>query len=113
MKRPAPLRLLWQQHRPTVVISALALVVALVFAARFAVHAVYWHQTQGGHPPLEPWMTFRFVSHAWEVPPDQVLDALHIPDTQRRQTLEDIAHAQNRPVGALISDLTATLGATK
>ena len=109
MKHPAPLRVLWAHHKPTLLLLVVALVFALFFAARFVLHVAYWHQMQGTRPQIEEWMTPRYIAKAWHIPPDDIRAALHLPDDTRRQTLEDIAKSQGRPVEALLSDLTVFL----
>lgn len=109
MKRPAPLRLLWAQHRPTVLLTAGALVVALFFGARFVIHAAHWQDLRGGRPTPQPWMTLRYVATAWQVPPDQIRAALDAADAPRRQSLEDLAQAQGRPLDAVMTDLNGFL----
>ncbi|MBR9653387.1 hypothetical protein [Thalassovita aquimarina] len=109
MKRPAPLRILWDHHKPTLALLVLALAVALFFASRFVLHWVYWHDQRATHPDLEPWMTVGFIAHSWHRPPESVAVLIGNPDDLRRKSLEDIAKDQNRPVEDLIAELTALL----
>lgn len=109
MKRPAPLRVLWQHHKPTLLLTVFALAVALFFALRFVVHAVHWQQVRGTHPPIEPWMTPRYIATAWHVPQDQLMAILGQADLPRRPSLTEIAQAQGRPVEDLIADLSLFL----
>lgn len=109
MKRPAPLRILWDHHKPTLALLALALAVALFFAVRFMVHWVYWQDQRGARPDLEPWMTVGFIAHAWHQPPESIALLIGDPDKLHRKSLEDIARDQGRPVEDLIAELTAAL----
>ncbi len=112
MKRPAPFRVLWAHHKPTMLLSALALVIALVFAVRLALHVLHWNNAAATLP--EPWMTPRYVAHSWRIPPQEIRTALGIPDELvRRQTLKDIARQQGRSVEEVIADLSAFLLARK
>ena len=109
MKRPAPLRVLWDHHKPTMILLGLALVVALFFSVRFMLHWVYWQDHRHLRPDIEPWMTVGYVAHAWHAGRLVLANVLGQPEDIRRKTLEEIAHDQNRPVAALISELSAFL----
>lgn len=109
MKRPAPLRILWDHHKPTLFLLGLALVMALFFATRFAVHWVYWNDQRNYHTEIEPWMTIGFVARSWHRAPESVALLIGNPDDLHRKTLEEIAQDQGRPVEDLIADLTTAL----
>lgn len=109
MKRPAPLRFLWDHHRPTLLLTIFALLVAVFFTLRFVVHAVYWQRVHDTDPMLEPWMTPRYIAKAWDVPPEALNDILIPGDTTRRPTLAEIARTQGRTVEDLITEVTQRL----
>ena len=109
MNRPAPLRFLWEHHKPTLLLILAAILVAVFFAGRFVVHAIYWQQVYDTDPILEPWMTPRYISKAWDVPLESFGAILDTSETKRRPSLADIARAQGRPVEDLIADLTKRL----
>lgn len=113
MKRPAPLRVLWQHHKPTLLLTVVALSVALFFALRFVVHAVHWQQVRDTQPPIEPWMTPRYIATAWHIPQDQLTAILGQTDLSRRPSLAKIAKAQGRPVEDLIAELSLFLASQK
>ncbi|MGH1354203.1 MAG: hypothetical protein ACRBBS_03885 [Thalassovita sp.] len=113
MKRPAPLRFLWDHHKPTLLLLVLALAVALFFALRFVGHALYWHDLRDANPPIEPWMTPGFIARSWDVPRQDLAQILSTADLQNRPTLAEIAKAQGRPTEDLIAELTVWLSAQK
>lgn len=109
MKRPAPLRFLWQHHKPTLLLIVLALAVAIFFALRFVNHAHDWHEIRAFNPPIEPWMTPRYIAKSWDVPPDKLANFLQFQQTDKRPSIADIAKAQGRSVDELIAQLTVFL----
>ncbi|CUH62605.1 hypothetical protein TG4357_00202 [Thalassovita gelatinovora] len=109
MKRPAPLHVLWEHHKPTMILLGLALVLAVFFTVRFTLHWVYWQDHRNLRPDIEPWMTVGYVAHAWHTPALDLATLLGQPEDIRRKTLEEIAHEQNRPVAELIAELNAVL----
>jgi hypothetical protein len=109
MKRPAPLTFLWHHHKPTLLLIVLALAVAVFFALRFVIHAHDWQDIRASNPPVEPWMTPRYIAKSWDVNPDKLAQFLDIQKTEKRPSIADIAKAQGRSVDALIAELTVFL----
>ncbi|WP_319823527.1 hypothetical protein [Thalassovita sp.] len=110
MKRPAPFRVLWTHHRTALLLTGLALVIALVFAAKLAMQVAHWNDARTVQP--EPWMTPGYVARSWRHPPEDILAALGLPEPPRRRvTLSEIADLQGRPVEAVIADLLVFLQA--
>lgn len=107
MKRPAPFRVLWTHHRTALLLTGLALAIALVFAAKLTIHLVYWNNTHAVRP--EPWMTPGYVARSWRQHPEDIRSALGVAQDARRLSLSDIAELQGRPVEAVIADLLVFL----
>ncbi|PPB81653.1 hypothetical protein LV82_00864 [Albidovulum inexpectatum] len=104
------LRLLWRRHRVTVLAFGLALAVALFFAVRLILSAIYWadpsHRDQ--HP--EAWMTPGYVAHSWHVPREALVQYLDIPpELKRPATIEEIARARGVGVDQVIREVEAAL----
>ncbi len=100
---------LWREHRILFLTFLAAIALALLFAIRAAMFAIHWHGTPP-NPPLAGWMTPRFVSHSWHVPPEVVGNALGLDQEQpRRVTLDDLATERGLPVEELIGDLQTAI----
>lgn len=108
------LHLLWRRHPVTVLAFGLALAVALFFAVRLILFAIYWadpaHRDQ--HP--EAWMTPGYVAHSWHIPREELLRYLDVPpDLPRPATIEEIARARGVPVGQVIGEVEAAVAALR
>lgn len=92
-----------------------AVAVAVVFAARTAIYAVYWSdpahriQTQ----TIEGWMTPRYVAHNRRLSRDQIIAALGdaMPPPGHRLTLSQIAERSGVPLDVLIARIEAAAAA--
>jgi hypothetical protein len=74
------------------------------FAVRAVRRAIYW-QTHRDEP-IRPWMSVRYVSRSYRVPPPVLYEALKLqPVPHDRRPLREIAREQKRPVEALIAEL--------
>lgn len=104
----ATIRHLWAHHRLLVIAFGLAVLLTLFFTLRLALATLYWSDPAHLQQPPERWMTPGYVAQSWQVSPQALATALGLdPDmAPRRQTLDDIAVAQGRPVGTLIAELT-------
>jgi hypothetical protein len=82
----------------------LAVIVTGLFAVRAVRRAVYW-QTHRDEP-VRPWMSVRYVSRSYSVPPHVLYEAVRLePIPHDRRPLREIAREQHRPVEDLIKDL--------
>ena len=111
----AGLRHLWQHRRLTLLAFIAASLLAMFFALRLVVAAVYWSDPVHLEQAPDGWMTTGYVARSWQVDPKDVAQALGLdPETHARGvTLEDIAEAQGRPLVDLIADLAAYLAETR
>ncbi len=70
----------------------LALVLVLYFAGSVMREMRGFHDAQHEGRPLEGWMTPRYVSMSYRVPPEEILALWQIsPDIRRRMTLSEIS----------------------
>ncbi len=78
------LKFLWTRHRIALIVSVAALCVAGVFAFNFVAEIVYFNDPAHRQQALEPWMTLRYVSLSWKIPPEFLEEALNVTrDGQR------------------------------
>jgi len=93
----------WQQW------LALALFIIAVaatgfFAVKTVRRAVYWRNHRD--ETIRPWMSVRYVSRSYRVPPHVLYKAIGLPPLAHdRRPLREIAREQNRPVETLIAEL--------
>lgn len=90
------------------VVFAISLVLALGFSGRLIVDAF------DGPPPqstqIEEWMTPRYISRTWKIPPDVMRDFLELEKSSGRpDNLLQIAEARGMDVDALITELKAEI----
>lgn len=86
-------------------------ILALVFAIKLGLALMQWAAGPPPDPPLEGWMTPRFVAHSWNVPPELIGQILDMPQdgTGRRITLETLAQSRDQPLSEMIADLEAAI----
>ena len=90
----------------------IALVVIVFFAARFVAFSLYWADPAHRQQPVEPWMTPRYVAHAWDIPPEDVMAALGVTTgTEARPTLKEIARQRDVPVEVVLEEVRALIAA--
>jgi len=90
------------------VIFAISLALALAFTGRLVVDAF------DGPPPqttrLEEWMTPRYISRTWKIPPKVMRDLLMIEKSEGRpDNLEQIAEKRGVSVEGLMIELKANI----
>lgn len=82
----------------------LALVATGLFAVRAVRRAIYWRYHRD--ETIRPWMSVRYVSRSYSVPPPVLYRAIKVePITRDRRPLRELAREQNRPVSELIAEL--------
>jgi hypothetical protein len=85
-------------------IFLLAIVVTGFFAVRTVRRAIYWQAHRD--EPIRPWMSVRYVSRSYRVPPELLYRAINLePVPHDRRPLREIAREQKRPVETLIIEL--------
>ncbi|WP_370312944.1 hypothetical protein [Sagittula sp.] len=106
------MRRLWREAPYLTAGLALALLVALIFAARLAMGMAYWSDPGHQDQPIAPWMTPRFVAMSWDVPKEVVMETLDLsPDSSGPRRLSDLSEARGVPVEDLIAQLEAAIAA--
>lgn len=103
---------MWRRAPMLSIVAAGAALLALVFALRFGFAVWHW-VTLPVDPELAGWMTPRFVAHAWDLPPDVILDSLALEKdgSGRRITLEDVAQMRSTPLPLLLDHVQAAIDA--
>ncbi|WP_238366518.1 hypothetical protein [Mesobacterium pallidum] len=103
-------RKLARRHPVLLTAFALALVATVFFSARMAYFAAHWKDPEFHMQEPATWMTPRYISHAWHIPPEVVKPALQVPDDLAgRPTLEAIARARGVPVAVVMAELEALI----
>jgi hypothetical protein len=106
------LRHLWRRHPIACAGFVAALAVIAFFAARFVAFSLYWADPAHREQPIEPWMTPRYIAHAWDLPAEEVMEALGVaarPDA--RPTLKEIARDRGVPVELVLEEARALVEA--
>jgi hypothetical protein len=84
----------------------LAFVASATLTVLFAFRAVHRRPHPNRDEQIRPWMTITYVAHSYHVPPHVLYEALGVQHKPHdRLTIARVAHEQNRPVHAVISDL--------
>lgn len=108
----AKLRHLWKRHPLATAGFVIALTVIAFFAVRFVAFSIYWADPAHRQQPVEPWMTPRYIAHAWDIPPDDVMEALGVTaGTEARPTLKEIARQRGVPVEVVLEEARALIEA--
>ena len=103
---------LWRRHRLLVSAFVLACALALFFAARFTVQAIYWanHRDEG----ITPWMTLGYIAHSWQVRPQEIEARVGLPPPQGHpKPLVELAGEQHVTVAELITRIEAAIAAIR
>ncbi|MCP5038502.1 MAG: hypothetical protein GY945_12990 [Rhodobacteraceae bacterium] len=66
---------LWRDNRLMFIGFVLAVAITGYFVVRTALFTIYWANPANHDREIMPWMTVRYVSHSWEIPP-QMVDAI-------------------------------------
>jgi len=90
---------------------ALAMVGTLFFAMRIVTSAERWQHPPQSNEPIAGWMTPRYVSRAWHVPPEIIGEALALEKdgSGRKVTLDEIAAERGIDIDTLIAELAAAI----
>lgn len=90
---------LWSSTPFAVLVLTISLIVAGVFATRSIGLWVYWNDPAHRAQAIEPWMTPKYISHSWRVPPHVVIEALGPFDQDKKgpMSLDQIAAMQDVP----------------
>ncbi|MFP4303810.1 MAG: hypothetical protein ACLFP0_06060 [Rhodosalinus sp.] len=108
----AKLRHLWKRHPFATAGFVIALAMIAFFTVRFVAFSIYWADPAHRQQPVAPWMTPRYIAHAWDIPPEDVMQALGVtarPD--RRPTLKEIARQRGVPVEIVLEEARALIAA--
>ncbi|MEY8118840.1 hypothetical protein AB9F26_11305 [Falsihalocynthiibacter sp. BN13B15] len=76
---------LWREHRVLSLAFVMALALTTVFLFRIIVGMVYWADPMHQDRPLEMWMTPRYISMSFDLPREEVLDALGIKEGELKR----------------------------
>lgn len=106
------LRRLWGRHPIATAGFVIALAVIAFFAARFVAFSIYWADPAHRQQPVEPWMTPRYIAHAWDIAPDDLMEALGVVAAPgARPTLKEIARQRGVPVEIVMEEVRVLISA--
>ncbi|CAN0602026.1 unnamed protein product, partial [Ectocarpus sp. 12 AP-2014] len=106
---------LWAAAPVATAILILALLASTVFGVR---SALFWHKS----PPwaersveIAPWMSPRYISRSWRIPPEDLLPAINapIPPPKGPMSLHDLAEMRDVPVEQVIAEVEAAIAAMR
>jgi len=104
------LALIWKSHPFLGTVFVLTAAVTGFFLIRAAIFFLVWSDPDRAPPPIQPWMTPRYVGRGWDIPRNEMVQLLGLPpkgEYRRRLTLEDIAEDQGIAVEELINRINA------
>jgi hypothetical protein len=100
----------WREQRVLLAAAVIALLMALFFAVRLAVFALYWSEHRD--EAIAGWMTPRYIAHSWGVPPAVIGEALGLEPGVRSgppPTLERIAAERGEPLAEVEAAVAAAI----
>ncbi|MGR3322851.1 MAG: hypothetical protein ACU0DK_13065 [Pseudooceanicola sp.] len=110
MPSPTSIFRLVRLHPIAATLFALASVLLLFFVLRTALFTLHWSEESRLRAAPEPWMTPRYVAHSWQIDPQEIAEAISMPEgMERRPTLEQIARARGVPVEVVLDELASFL----
>ncbi|PLW74902.1 hypothetical protein [Cohaesibacter celericrescens] len=100
----------WKEQ--PVALSAFVLAIALLvfFGGRFVFGFIYFHDPAHRNQALEPWMTPRYVSLSYAIPPEIVQDVMELEDMGRPRVKLDEVTAK---LGISLAELQERVWAAK
>ena len=108
----AALKRLWADHPSLLLAFALASTLALFFAGRLIVSAVYW--AGHGQVAVQPWMTVGYIGRSWGLDPRQIDAAAGLPAPDGHPlTLDEIARQRGVPVSEVVAQVEAAVAALR
>lgn len=101
---------LFGRHPYVMSILALSLCLAMFFAGRFTLRAIYWEAHR--QEPVAAWMTVGYLGRSWGLDPREIdrLADLPVPNGGPL-TLEEIAAIRSVPVTQVITEVEAAIAA--
>ena len=82
---------LWTHNRTLFVTFLVVVLLAGFFGGRAVNQFIYWSDPAKLNQPLAGWMTPRYVSRSYQVPPEVVQSAFELDTPPRRMSLERLA----------------------
>ena len=70
------LKYFWTHQRPALIVAVAGLILAGYFAFGFLAEVIYFNDPRHQNQALQPWMTLRYVSLSYRIPPEILTDAL-------------------------------------
>ena len=101
-----------RRHPVLVGVVVLSLCLALFFAGRFTLRAIYWEQHR--EEAVAGWMTVGYVGRSWGLDPREIDARAGLPLPEGHPlTLEEIARMRGVPVAEVIAEVEAAVTALR
>lgn len=106
---------IWSAAPIATVILALAVAASLFFGVRSAVFWAHHRPFAEREQAVAAWMTPRYISRSWQIPPDVLLDALDAPrpPPDGPMNLSELADYRGVPVEQVIAEAEAAIAASR
>lgn len=103
---------IFRRHPLVLGVLVLSLCLALFFAGRFTLRAIYWSQHR--EAAVAGWMTVGYVGRSWGLDPREIdaLAGLPLPEG-KPLTLEEIARQRGVPVAEVIAAVETAVAALR
>lgn len=90
------------------------LCVTVFFGVRMVMFSVYWSDPAHRDVEIEGWMTPGYVARSYRLPPDLIRNVLQLsPDQAPRQTLSDLARANNTTLDEMRAAILGAVAAQR
>lgn len=102
------LQFLFRNHPFALSGFVLGLAVAIFFVGKLALNMLYFNDPRHQNQAIEGWMTLRYVSMSYKVPPERLKAILELPDDNKRPpTMAVIAANKGMTLETLTKEVTA------
>ena len=103
----------WTHNRGLLLVFLTVVALAGGFGVQAASQFIYWADPAHQDQPLAGWMTPRYVSRSYDVPPPVILDALEMDRdaAPRRASLETLAAEQEMTLQEMQTRIDAAVSA--
>ncbi|MBT8413797.1 MAG: hypothetical protein KJO30_05645 [Boseongicola sp.] len=105
----------WSAAPVATAVLVVALVACLFFGARAALFWHGWPPRAERDQPVAAWMTPRYISRSWRIPPDLVIEALDAPrpPPDGPMSLRELAEHRGVPLEQVVAEVEALIASQR